>query len=185
MQLNHFEDIYREYQHLVYNIALAYVQNVEDAEEITQDVFVSVHEALGTFRKDAKISTWIYRIAINKSLDFIKSKKRKKRFAILISVFRGDDSSISEHTEFNHPGVQLEQKEEMAFIFKCLNDLPVQQRTAIILAKLENKTQAEVAMIMNTSIKAVESLIQRGKRNLEEKISKSEGFENFRRLNKS
>jgi RNA polymerase sigma factor (sigma-70 family) len=64
---------------LVYNLALSYVQNSEDAEEITQDVFIAVYQSISSFKAQANIKTWIYRIAINKSLDFIKAKKRQKR----------------------------------------------------------------------------------------------------------
>lgn len=72
------DKIYAEYGNLVFNVALQYVQNIEDAEEITQDVFVSVHQNIGEYRQDANIKTWIYRITINKSLDHIKAKIVKK-----------------------------------------------------------------------------------------------------------
>ena len=68
-----FQEIYTQHSKLVYNLALSYVQNREDAEEITQDVFVSVYQGLTTFREESQLSTWIYRISINKSLDFISS----------------------------------------------------------------------------------------------------------------
>lgn len=68
---------------MVYNVALNYVQNIEDAEEITQDVFLKVHESLASFKKNSTIKTWIYRITINQSLDFLKKKKAKKGFIFL------------------------------------------------------------------------------------------------------
>lgn len=64
---------------MVYNVALNYVQNIEDAEEITQDVFLKVHESLASFKKNSTIKTWIYRITINQSLDFLKKKKKQKK----------------------------------------------------------------------------------------------------------
>ena len=74
-----FEGIYIEYQRLVFNLALQYVQNIEDAEEITQDVFLKVYKHLSTFKQQSSLKTWIYRITINQSLDFIKSKSNKTR----------------------------------------------------------------------------------------------------------
>lgn len=71
------EEIYSMYKNKVYNLALQYVQNIEDAEEITQDVFVNIHLSLAQFKYNAELSTWIYKITINKSLDYIKMKKRK------------------------------------------------------------------------------------------------------------
>ena len=74
-----FEQIYHEYKNLVYNLSLQYTNNVHDAEEILQDVFLKVFDHLGEFRSTADMKTWIYRIAVNQSLDFIKSQQRKKR----------------------------------------------------------------------------------------------------------
>ena len=153
---------------MVFNLALQYVQNTEDAEEITQDVFLSVHQSFSSFKGESTLKTWIYRITINKSLDYIKSKQRKKRFAFLTSLFF-DNSSDLKHDQptFDHPGVLLEDKESIAAIFK--------QKTALILHKIENKTQVEVAEIMQTSPKAIESLIQRAKTNLSKKLNTNEG----------
>lgn len=161
---------------MVYNVALGYVQNKEEAEEITQDVFVSVYQKLDQFDAQAKHSTWIYRITINKSLDYIKSKRRKKRFGFMQSLFSEKDGSVQfEPVNFNHPGVELEDKEALEHLFSIINELPDKQKTALILHKLELKSQAEIAEIMNTTNKAIESLIQRAKKNLEKKLNDSEG----------
>ena len=77
--------------------------------------------------------------------------------------------------EYNHPGILLEHKEGLDNLFKKINELPDNQKTALILHKIEQKSQAEVAEIMNTSPKAVESLIQRAKTNLSKRIDNSEG----------
>lgn len=170
------ESLYNQYKNLVYNLALQYVQNIEDAEEITQDVFVSIHQNKDSFKEDSSISTWIYRITINKSLDFIKAKKRKKRFGFVTSLFYDNSNDIKHDVQqFNHPGVEMEQKEALASIFKHINDLPDNQKTALILMKIESKTQKETAEIMNMSAKAVESLVQRAKTNLLNKLKQSEG----------
>lgn len=162
---------------MVYNLALHYVQNVLDAQEITQDVFVAIYLSADSFRGASSKSTWIYRITINKSLDFIKAKKRKKRIAQFTSLFF-EGSAEPKHfltDEASHPGIQLENKESLNELFRFLNQLPDQQRTALILHKIEQKSQIEVAEIMNTSAKAVESLVQRAKTNLSKKIKESEG----------
>ena len=168
-----FDQIYNSYKKTVFNLSLNYTGNIEDAEEVTQDVFVKVYENLTRFRKEADIKTWIYRITINQSLDFIKAKKRKKRF-FQNSFLSVDNEANPVHvSEFNHPGVTLEQKEAIAFIFKCLNNLPENQKTVVVLLKIENLAQHEAAAIMNTSVKAVESLFQRAKKNLEILLNKT------------
>lgn len=170
-----FSNLYHSYKRLVYNLALHYTQNVEDSEEISQDVFVAVYEKLDRFRAEAELKTWIYRITINKSLDFIRSKKRQKRFGRVISLFKNDGNSL-DIAQFNHPGIELENKEQLALLFRAVNSLPEKQKTALILLKIEHRTQAETACIMELSEKAVESLFQRAKINLKKKLNENEGI---------
>jgi RNA polymerase sigma factor (sigma-70 family) len=164
------ELLYEKYAKQVYNLALQYVQNANDAEEIAQDVFLAAHKSLEKFRNESNHGTWLYRITINRSLDFLKAKKRKKRFFWFTNELSENDS-----VEFNHPGVLIENQEETAFIFSCINELPDNQKTALILNKIEHLPIAEIAGIMEISAKAVESLIQRAKTNLSKKIGGSEG----------
>jgi RNA polymerase sigma-70 factor (ECF subfamily) len=169
-----FEKILYTYKNMVYNLALQYVQNIEDAEEITQDVFVAIHHSLNSFKQNAEVSTWIYRIAINKSLDYLKRKKRKKRFGFIVSIFENQET-MDVHS-FNHPGIELEQKQTIQLIFSALNQLNDQQKTAIILNKIQHKSQKEVAEIMKLTPKAVESLIVRAKNNLLKNLKNKEGL---------
>lgn len=171
-----FEEIYHTNKNTVYNLALQYTQNAEDASEIVQDVFLAVHKSQDNFRGEAQLTTWIYRITINKSLDFLKAKKRMKRFGFMTSLFYEKSGEIKyDQQHFNHPGVQLEDQEGIARIFHFINQLPDAQKTALILSKIEHKSQAEIAGIMNLSAKAVESLIQRAKQNLAKKLIPDEG----------
>ena len=173
-----FHTIYEEHSNMVFNLALQYVQNNEDAEDITQEVFVKLYQNVGKFdSSQASIKTWIYRIAINHSLDFLKAKKAKKRFGFITSLFNAaSNEPIVEAAHFNHPGVAAEDKEALQKIYTYINELPDTQRTAFILVRLEDKNQKEVAEIMETSVKAVESLLQRAKQSLQKKINLTEGY---------
>lgn len=166
-----FEAVYLKYVSLVYNVALQYVQNVPDAEEITQDVFVKVYEKHGSFKGDSALKTWIYRIAINTSLDAIKAKNRKKRAAFA----NRDDAALEKLGDFNHPGVALENKEALADLFAAINKLPETQRHVLILLKIDDLSQKEVAQILNKSAKAIESTFQRAKQNLKKILDNTEG----------
>jgi RNA polymerase sigma factor (sigma-70 family) len=170
-----FKEIFDKYNKLVYNLAMQYVQSKEDAEEITQDIFVKIHEKLSTFQQQSDIKTWIYRITINQSLDFIKAQKSKKRWSFFSALSLNDENKKIDVPHFNHPGVEMEQKEALERIFKAINQLPDNQKTVIILLKIEQNTQAETAQIMNISTKAVESLFQRAKKNLETILTQNEG----------
>ncbi len=167
-----FVEIYSEHYKMVFNLALQYVQNTADAEEITQDVFVKVFDNLNSFKKQSSLKTWIYRMSINQSLDFIKAKKAQKR-NFLSSILSINDSNFKfQPSNFNHPGIELEQKEACQKIFEAINQLSDNQKTALILLKIEDKSQAETAEIMNLNLKALESLFQRAKNNLEILLNK-------------
>jgi RNA polymerase sigma-70 factor (ECF subfamily) len=167
-----FDEIYFEHYKMVFNLALHYVQNIEDTEEITQDVFLKVFDNLHTFNKQSSLKTWVYRITIHQSLDFIKGKKAQKR-NFLSSIFSINYSNFKfQPSNFNHPGIELEQKEACQKIFEAINQLSDNQKTALILLKIEDKSQAETAEIMNLNVKALESLFQRAKNNLEILLNK-------------
>lgn len=153
----------------VFNVVLSYVQNNEDAEEVTQDTLISALQGLKRFKSESKLKTWVYSIAINKSKDFLRYKGRQKRSGNVVSIFgRNEDSDkvIHEPVNFIHPGIELESKEQMDLLFAGINQLPEKQKEALILAKLEQMPQKEIAELMGTSLKAVESLLSRAKAGL-------------------
>ena len=166
-----FKHLVEKYQSKVHNTVISYLQNTEEAEEITQDVFIEVYRSIGKFDGRSSLSTWIYRVAVNKSLDHIRHKKRKKRFAFLTSLFGAESGElIHDKPTFDHPGVLLEQKESAKYLFAAIDELPETQKTAFILSQVEDMPQKEIAEVMGISVKAVESLIQRGKANLRKKL---------------
>lgn len=167
------ESLFSIYKDKVFNTALSYLQNTQDAEELTQDVFIEVFNSAGKFKGDSAISTWIYRITVNKSLDKIKYQKRRKRFAVITSIFSPDSAELAIDTpDFIHPGIEIELKERSQLLFKALNDLPENQKTAFILSKIELLSQKEISEIMKTTVSSVESLIFREKQNLKNILSK-------------
>lgn len=161
-----FKRLVDEWQNMVYNTALGIVQNEDDADDITQEVFIQVYQSVSSFKGESKFSTWLYRITVGKALDHEKRKKRKKRFAFVQSVFGTGEDEKQHPAEFNHPGIQLEKKEKAAELFQALKQLPANQRIAFTLHKLEGQSYQEIAGVMNTSVYAVESLMARAKTNL-------------------
>ena len=143
---------------------------MQDAEEILQDVFLKVYDYLANFRKEVDIKTWIYRITINNSLDFIKAQHRKKR-SIFTNLLRlnSNDGTI-QLSDFNHAGIDLENKEALEHLMRKVFRLPENQKTVIILLKIEDLSQKEVADIMQISEGAIESLLQRAKTNLKKML---------------
>lgn len=165
-----FREMVETWQDMVYNTALGIVQVPSDAEDIAQEVFVQVYQSVSSFKGDSKFSTWLYRITITKSLDHERRKKRKKRFAFVKSLF-GEDSEVLVHPpDFNHPGVQLDKKEDAAVLFEAIRELPRNQRIAFTLHKVEGLSYQEVSEVMKTSISSVESLMHRAKTNLRKNL---------------
>lgn len=161
-----FTELVETRQSLVYNTVLGLLQNAEDAEDVTQEVFIKVYESIGQFKGESALSTWIYRIAVTRSLEHLRMKKRKKRFAFLTSLFGENNEPLHEPKEFNHPGVQLDNREKGRVLFARIAELPENQRIAFTLHKVEGLSYQEVANVMRTSVAAVESLIHRARQNL-------------------
>ncbi len=159
-----FEELVNLYKDRIYNIIIGLIQNVEDAEDLTQEVFVEVFNSIGDFREDSSLNTWLYRIAVNKSLELIRKRSRKKRFGFMTSIFAGKEEM--QIPDFEHPGVKLENKERAAVMFKAIAKLPDNQRTAFTLSKIEEFSYKEISDIMKVSVASVESLLFRAKANL-------------------
>jgi RNA polymerase sigma-70 factor (ECF subfamily) len=171
-----FKELFDLYKSKVFNTVISYLQNQEDAEEVTQDVFIEIYRSLSKFKGNSSLSTWIYRIAVNKSIDFLRKKKSKKSLGFFGKLFFDDIPSASKHElkNFDHPGALLEQKENSRLLFKLINDLKANQKTVIILFYIEELSQKQIAEIMGISTKAVELLVRRAKLKLKEKLEKLE-----------
>jgi len=166
-----FRSLVEMFQSKVTNTTLGFVPDLQDAEDIAQEVFVEVCRSGNKFREESKLSTWIYRITTTKSLEFIRHKKRKKRMAFFQSLIGlEDDRTRSSSDEFNHPGVQLENKERVKILFDHIDKLPENQKVAFTLQKVEGLSQKEISSIMETTESAIESLLHRAKKNLQKSI---------------
>jgi RNA polymerase sigma-70 factor, ECF subfamily len=156
----------------VFNTAIGLVQDHGIAEDITQEVFVKVFRSILSFNEKSAISTWIYRITVNKCLDHLRQKGRQKRQGVLSMLFSRDTGEpVYDQPNFVHPGVQLERRENARYLFEAIETLPENQRIAFVLSQVEELPQKEVAEVMNLSVKAVESLLQRAKASLRKKLS--------------
>lgn len=167
-----YAQLLKEYEQKVFATCMSFVPNKEDAEDIAQDVFLEVFRSISKFKGNAKLSTWIYKIATNKCLEFIRKKNAKKRFAFMQSIF-GNEIPLDKttfFTEFNHPGILLENKEKSETIFKAINLLPESQRVVFTLAKIDGKSYQEIVEITGKSLSSVESIMFRAKKNLQQHL---------------
>ncbi len=166
-----FRHMVTTWQDMIFNTSLGLLQNDQDAEDITQEVFIKSYEAIHQFKGESKLSTWLYRIAVTKSLDHLRSKKRKKRFGYIFSLFGDKDEMIIDPPDFIHPGILEEKKSASIALFKALDKIPEQQKAAFVLSKMEGLPQKQVAEVLDVSVAAVESLLQRAKTNLKKQLT--------------
>jgi RNA polymerase sigma-70 factor (ECF subfamily) len=127
---------------------------------------MTVWHSISGFKGESSLSTWVYRITVTKSLDLIRSRQRKKRFAFLTSLTTIRNEIKHHPVTWVHPGIIQENQEKAGYLFRAIDQLPENQKIAFTLSKLEQLSQKEIAEVMQIKEGAVESLIQRAKQNL-------------------
>lgn len=160
-----YERLIQKYHPNVFRTAMGLLHNKEDAEEITQDVFVKVYQSLTGFAGKAAFSTWLYRITVNACLTYLRKKKRQKIWVSLSALFHHPSPD-------KQPEVLVTEKSERIIIQQAIESLQQKQRIAFVLAKYEELTQKQVAQVMGISEGAVEQLLLRAKYNLKKILEK-------------
>lgn len=160
-----FRQVINKYRAPLIRLCRGFTGSADDAEDLAQEVFIEVFRSIKRFKSRSSLSTWIYRIAVNKSLNFIRDKKISYHH----DPASAEDTDISEGGD-NAAEKRLIQSEHAAALHKAIDSLPEGQRTAFVLSKYEEMTYAGIAEIMKTSVSSVESLLFRAKRNLQDKL---------------
>ena len=160
-----FKYLVENYKDFVFNTCISIIQNVDDSDDISQEVFIQVYKSIKNFKEKSSLSTWIYKITVSKCFEYLRFKKRKKRFSLLVNLFR-DDGTIIDIPEFEHPGIILEKKENSKLLFNAIDKLNEEQKTAYILKNIQGLSYKKIAEIMNKSTSSIESLIFRAKKSL-------------------
>lgn len=167
-----FRWLVESYQTRVINLANAYLHSIQEAEDIAQDVFIEVLDSINKFKGSSAISTWIYRITVNKSLNRRKKLMRMSFFGTGIFSADNNESQIAPVApDTASPDHGIHNEEDKKALHKAIDKLPAQQKTAFILNKYELLSYKEIAEVMNVSMSAVESLLFRAKTNLRKHLS--------------
>lgn len=169
--LSAFEELVDRHQSLIYNTCYRLLGDFHLAEEATQDVFLEIYRSAEFFREESRVSTWIYRIAVNRSLNIIRKNKRFRWIRSLISPWQeraGEEFSVSSREE--EPDRVFEEKESRSILREAIDTLPEKQRVAFILHKYENLTSKDISDILSISVNAVEARIHRAKNNLQKRL---------------
>ena len=171
-----FEQIYHQYSARILNLIYRMTGSEEVARDLTQEVFVKVYENIGKFRGESQIFTWLYRIATNHTLNYLKREKRYKWLNLL-------DKPISEVLQENkidnqfwavgspRPDRQMEKKQREQIVWKLIQQLSPKYRVPYVLSRYENLSYQEIADTLNLSLSAVETRIHRAKKELVKKLN--------------
>jgi RNA polymerase sigma-70 factor (ECF subfamily) len=159
------------YQASLLRLCNGFLHNTEDAKDVVQDVFIEVFQSVNDFRGKSLLSTWLYRIAINKSLNHIRKNKHKIFFSGIDSIFTKPQNLIAEISDESEiPDKRIVEDEQMKIIKKAIDMLPHNQRIAFILSKYKDLSYKDISEVMDISISATESLIHRAKLNLQKRL---------------
>lgn len=158
--LEAFEVLYKSTAGFVYNVALRIVNNREDAQEVTQEVFLIIYQKLKSFRFESSFKTWIYRITVNYSINFAKKASKMKR-----KMTEYDDTSVTE-TVLNNVQTEMDREERNKMIEELLNALNFEQRACVVLRNIEGLSYQQIADTLKVNINTVRSRLKRAREKL-------------------
>lgn len=162
-----------EHKLRVYRTCLGYVQNESDANDLTQEVLVKALQSLEGFKAKASLKTWVTRIAINYSLNFIRDNKKYRNNTQIDKVgYMLSDESIESDYLMNKNEIQQR-------LSTAINSLPERQKKVFVLFHYNDQSYAQISEVTGDSVSAVESLLQRARKNLQLKLA-SYYEENFK-----
>ena len=140
-----FNQLVLRYQEKIYWIVRRMIPDHDDADDITQNVFVKAYRSLKTFKGESSFYTWVYRIAINLSLNEIRRKKLRKTFSL-------EEEEIQVHSSDAQPLEQMEREEQRRLIQEAIELLPEKQKKVFVLRYYEELPYEEIAKILHTSV---------------------------------
>ncbi len=159
-----FEQLIESYQKKIFNIAFRMTGNYNDAGELTQEVLVRVFRSIKSFREEASLSTWIYRITTNTCLDELRKRKNKKVISLEEEI-KTEDGELRRQIVDAAPSPEelAERNEIKRCVDAAVRQLPDEQRTMIILRDIQGFSYDEISRILKCPQGTVKSRISRAR----------------------
>ena len=155
------------YKRMVYRLAVQITKNHADADDVMQETFIKVYRSIRTFRRDAAFETWLYRIAVNEALNFVKRRERRRECTLETTIEAEYEATARYRAQLaNDPQTQAEKAELRQYVTEAVNNLPLKHRTVVILHEFEGLTHAEIASILNCSEGTVRSRLHYARKKL-------------------
>ena len=172
-----FDQLVQRYQDMVFNLSYRLLGSYEESVDISQEVFLQVYRKLGSFRRDASLRTWIYRIVINRA----KNRQRwwKRRFGEMTAMSLDDaeanpnvawDASAPSNGDQLTPDKALERKETGQLLLEAIERLPFSHRTILLLKEIEGLSYEEIATTLDLPLGTVKSRLARARKSLRDKL---------------
>ena len=164
--VNAFEKLVLEYEKNVYNIALRMTGNAEDASDMTQEAFIKAYNSLQSFRGDSKFSVWIYRIATNVCLDFLRSKSRRPTVSLSVEDNDGEEVQLDVADESQSPELLLDRQMTRESVRRGLETLSPEYRQILLLREIQGLSYDEISQALGLEVGTVKSRIFRARKKL-------------------
>jgi RNA polymerase sigma-70 factor (ECF subfamily) len=166
-----FDELFERYGSMVYSLALQILGDREEALDVSQEVFLTIYRKMDSFRGESSIKTWIYCIAVHRAVNRLRWWNRLRRrgtVSLEEHLSKGPNRELSSNmkSDVQTPEDALLVQEKHAEIERMLQDLPLQQRIAVIMRDIEGLSYEEIAESMKVSLGTVKSRIARGRETL-------------------
>lgn len=165
-----FDALVLKYQHKIVKLISRYVQDPHEAMDVSQETFIKAYRALPSFRGDSAFYTWLYRIAINTAKNYLVAQGRRPPDADIDAMDAEQLYGESALKEYASPERMLLKDEIERVVFKAIDELPEDLRTAITLRELEGMSYEEIAQAMSCPIGTVRSRIFRAREAIDNKL---------------
>jgi RNA polymerase sigma-70 factor (ECF subfamily) len=168
-------DLIDKYHGRIYNLSMSILRNEGDAEEITQDVFMTVYQKIDSFKGDSAFFSWIYRICVNACLMRLRNRKRTDAVSIeeFMPVFTEDGRHASELRDWSREVERRVLNRELGDVLRMfISELSEKYRVVLVLSDVEGLTNEETANILGLTIPAVKSRLHRARLYLRERLDK-------------
>jgi RNA polymerase sigma-70 factor, ECF subfamily len=157
-----FEELYKLYERSVYSLCLRLTKDILDAEDLTQEVFLQVHRKVNTFRGEATFGSWLYRVATNASMMYLRKRQHIEELPLELLTDDVSPKQCLRQSRFNTDSDPLER----IALVRALSSLSTVRRNMIILHDIKGLTHAEVAEHLGVTANTSKSTLSRARRKL-------------------
>lgn len=167
-----FREIVELFKNRVFGMAYKFTNNYDEAQDLSQDIFLKIYKEIGSFRFESKLSTWIYRISINTCLDW--KRKNSKVKILSTSIVNDDDEAIEIDIKDDNPlpDEAFIQSENQREVHELVSELPDKYKTVIIMYHFNNMSYQDISSALNIPERTVETRLYRARRLMKDELTK-------------